>query len=128
VNRFSFSFVGLLILATAAQASGDTDTLAPSAMANRYEPQQVFIKRILESDRSAKSKLAAIARFVKIGDSIDGLEKQLGQPQVSFGVVRGIWVRDYKSGLRVESVEEKVTAILHRSHIGIVQLGPPAKK
>jgi hypothetical protein len=128
VNRFSFSFVGLLILASAAQASGDTDTLAPSAIANRYEPPQVFIKRILESDRSAKTKCAAIARFVKIGDSMDALEKRLGPPREGVQGIYFIYAFDNKSGLIVQGDGKEVICIVHRTPIGMVQLSRQAKK
>jgi hypothetical protein len=115
MSRLQAAIVSLLIVAASAHASGDTDALAPAGMANRVEPSQVVIKRILESDRPNAAKLAALARFVKIGDGLNGLEKRFGYPGKTFfhnWRAQAIYFRE--SGLVVRYSDGKVTSLIYR--------------
>jgi hypothetical protein len=63
-----------------ALASGDLDLAFATVMANRFDPPHAQIKGILCSDRTNDAKLAALAKFVRIGDSGGALQKRLGEP------------------------------------------------
>ena len=114
MNRFLAAVVTLMIVAAGADASAESETLSGSAMANRYESPQDFIKRILESD-STDNPLEAIARYVKPGDSMDGVEKRLGEPARRFLDNSSRCVFTYRSGLTVFFHCQKVTAIFYRT-------------
>jgi len=75
--------------ASPALASGDS----PVDAANRYEEPHVFLKRILESKDSDKAILAALERFVQVGDPEKDMERRLGRmktPLPNFSLVGGI--------------------------------------
>src|SRR5260370_609973 len=62
-------------LASPSLASGDSSVDA----ANRYEEPHVLIKRILDTKDSDRARLAALVRFVKVGDPEYDLVRRLGK-------------------------------------------------
>jgi hypothetical protein len=99
------------MVAPLALASGDLGLASSTVMANRFDPPQTQIKRILLSDRTDKARLAALAKFVQIGDTENALRMRLGEPIQEDRLPFSGKALYYRSYLMVVLKKEKVVAI-----------------
>jgi hypothetical protein len=104
-----------------AAASGDS----PPDTANRYQPPQFVIRRILESEQADAAKLESLRRFAQVGDLECLLDRKLGKPRkvIVFTIPSGRrMLYCYESGLAVLCIGMKVSTIYRPSAIGYVSL------
>ena len=68
VIRVLAALVFVLAEVESVSAIGDSSPAPSARNANRIDPPQTVIKRILASDRSDQAKVAALRRFIRLGD------------------------------------------------------------
>jgi hypothetical protein len=74
--RMPTALSSVLVFSAFAIASG---AVAPSTAMMANEAQQAAAKRVLESNQSKEAKVAALARFVKLDDPEDAIERRFGR-------------------------------------------------